>query len=339
MSQMLTEAKEAQDRVRAQFSQDESIYEKLGAELRRRNPNFVCTIARGSSDHGATYASYLFPLCTGKIVASLPPSLTTVLRAPLDLKNQFALAVSQSGGSPDLLASLKAAKEKGAITAALVNNTNSPLAREAEWLLPQHAGEEKSIAATKTVLCTFSAIARLAAHWADDKKFLAALNELPDLMGSAYDSGFAANESVFANVSHVYVLSRGLGLSAAMETALKLKEVGGLQAEAFSTAEVRHGPKEIVNEKFLVVALALPGSGEEDVLSAAKELQQQGARVFTVGAKAHQPNLVLPTFSDSRIAPIVALQAVYPWLTKASKFLGRDPDRPRVLKEKVVQTI
>jgi glucosamine--fructose-6-phosphate aminotransferase (isomerizing) len=339
MSQMLTEAKEAQARVQSQFSQDESVYEKLGAELRRRNPNFVCTIARGSSDHGATYASYLIPLCTGKIVASLPPSLTTVLRAPLDLKNQLALAISQSGGSPDLLSSLKAAKEKGAITTALVNNTNSPLAREADWLLPQHAGEEKSIAATKTVICTFSAIARLTAHWANEKKFLSALVELPDLLGAAYEAGLAANEAVFQNISHVYVLSRGLGLASAMETALKLKEVGGLQAEAFSTAEVRHGPKEIVNEKFLVVALALPGSGEEDVLAAAKELQQQGARVFTVADPAHRPNLALPTIAESRIAPIVALQALYPWLTKASKFLGRDPDRPRVLKEKVVQTL
>ncbi len=339
MSQMLAEAKESIERIRSQLSTEEKTYSDLGTELRNKNPAFVCTIARGSSDHAATYASYLFPLCTGKVVASLPPSLTTVLKAPLDLKNQFALAISQSGGSPDLLASLKAAKEKGAITAAIVNKTDSPLAKAAQWLLPQNAGEEKSIAATKTVLCTLSSIARLAAYWSNDKNLIDALKTLPDLLQCAYDSGMLAKESVFQNVSHVYVLSRGLGLATAMETALKLKEVGGLQAEAFSTAEVRHGPKEIVNEKFLIVALALPGSGEEDVLTAAEELRQQGAKVFLVGDAKQKVDLALPPISDFRLAPIVALQAIYPWLTKASKSLGRDPDQPRILKEKVVQTL
>lgn len=339
MSQMLAEAKESIERIRTQLSLDEKTYLDLGSELRKKDPSFVCTIARGSSDHAATYASYLFPLCTGKVVASLPPSLTTVLKAPLHLKNQFALAISQSGGSPDLLASLSAAKERGAITAAIVNKTESPLAKAAHWLLPQNAGEEKSIAATKTVLCTLSSIARLAAHWSNDKKLLDALQALPDLLEEAYQSGVMAKESVFQDVSHVYVLSRGLGLATAMETALKLKEVGGLQAEAFSTAEVRHGPKEIVNEKFLIVALALPGSGEEDVLLAAEELRGQGAKVFLIGDSKSKVDLRLHQIPDFRLAPIVALQAIYPWLTKASKFLGRDPDQPRVLKEKVVQTL
>jgi glucosamine--fructose-6-phosphate aminotransferase (isomerizing) len=339
MSQMLLEAKEASERVRVLLESDSSVYEKLGEELRKRNPQFGCTIARGSSDHGATYASYLIPLCTGKVVASLPPSLTTVLRAPLDLKNQFALSLSQSGGSPDLLASLKLANEKGAITAAIVNETNSPLAKEAQWLLPQHAGKEKSIAATKTVICTMVAVARLAAVWAQDKKLINGLEKLPNALEEAYKMGCLGEEGVFQNISHVYVLSRGLGLAAAMETALKLKEVGGLQAEAFSTAEVRHGPKEIVNEKFLIVALAIPGSGLEDVIAASNELKAQGAKVFLIAPKKYSPQIELPDLEEGRLSPILALQAIYPWLTKASKFLGRDPDRPRILKEKVVQTI
>jgi glutamine---fructose-6-phosphate transaminase (isomerizing) len=339
MSQMMLEAKESAERVKILLEKDSSVYESLGEELRSRNPHFVCTIARGSSDHGATYASYLLPMCTGKVVASLPPSLTTVLKAPLDLKNQFALSLSQSGGSPDLLASLKLANEKGAITAAIVNETNSPLAKEAKWLLPQHAGKEKSIAATKTVICTMVAVARLAAEWAQDKKLLSGLKNLPEALEDAYEKGCEAEVKAFQKVSHIYVLSRGLGLAAAMETALKLKEVGGLQAEAFSTAEVRHGPKEIVNEKFLILALAIPGSGLEDVIAASNELRAQGAKVFLIAPKKYSPQMELPEFEENRLAPILALQAIYPWLTKASKFLGRDPDQPKVLKEKVVQTI
>ncbi len=329
---MLNDAKEAPDLVRKVLTIDSEAYAGLGTKLRELNPACIATIARGSSDHAASYASYLFPLCTGKIVASIAPSLVTVLKAPLNLKNQFALVISQSGRSPDIISTHDCVQSSGALTAAIINDVASTVAKKANFLLPQHAGHE-GIAATKSVLCTMTSIARVAAEWTNDAKLADSLKGLPEALSQAFEAGSHLDAKLMSGISNVYVLSRGLGLAAAQETALKLKETCGVHAEAFSAAEVRHGPREIVDGKFMVVALALPGSGKEDVIAAAEELRSQGARVLLLDDK------LLPEINDYRLAPLVVLQLLYPWLARSSEALGHDPDRPRTLKSKVIQTI
>jgi glutamine---fructose-6-phosphate transaminase (isomerizing) len=338
-SQMLLEAQEAPDRVRELLAKDSEAYRALGRRLRELNPSVVGTIARGSSDHAAGYAAYLVPQCTGRVVASIPPSVVTVLNAKLRLEGQFVLALSQSGGSPDLFNAQARAKEGGALTCALVNVIDSPLARSADIALNQHAGPEKSITATKSVLCTLAGIARLTAEWAEDRALLAALQALPDTLRDAAATGTAFDERLLQGVSHAFVLSRGLGFGAATELALKFKETCGVHAEAFSTAEVRHGPREIVNKDYLVIALALPGSGEADVLAAASEMRSQGARVLVVGQPGSGQSFALPAIPDPRLAPLVALQLMYPWIARAARALGRDPDKPKTLASKVIKTV
>lgn len=340
MSQMLRESLDAWEQVRDSLSRDSETFRELGARLKSLDPVFVATIARGSSDHAATYASYLIPLLLGRAVASLPPSLVSILRAPLRLKGQLVLAFSQSGGSPDIIQSVKAARESGGLTVAVVNDVTSPLASAAEILLPQHAGVEKSIAATKSVLCTLTVIARIVAEWSGDKLLSNGLQELPDRLREAALAGDSAEPELLSGVSHVYVISRGLGMTAANETALKLKETCGVHAEAFSSAEVRHGPREIVDKNYLVIALAFEGTGLEGVIETASELKAQGARVLLL-APPSAPGAAfrLPVMKDSRLQPIAALAFLYPWLAKASKALGRDPDRPKTLKSKVIKTV
>jgi glucosamine--fructose-6-phosphate aminotransferase (isomerizing) len=332
MSQMLNDAKEAPDRVRHLLASEGEVYRRLGERLRELRPAMAATIARGSSDHAATYAAYLIPLCTGRVVASIAPSLVTVLDAPLNLRGQLVLPISQSGRSPDIIAAVERAKSSGATIAAIINDVESPVAGMADFLLPQHAGGE-GIAATKSVLCTLTAIARLTAEWAEDAALKKGLERLPAALEKAYSAGMKLDEGALRGVTSAYVLSRGLGLSSALETALKLKETCGLHAEGFSTAEVRHGPREIVGGGFLVLALPMPGSGHDDVLAAAEELRAQGARVFTVDAKSVAADL------DSRLMPLVTLQMLYPWLERSSRALGHDPDRPKTLKSKVIKTV
>jgi glucosamine--fructose-6-phosphate aminotransferase (isomerizing) len=340
MSQMLLEVQDAPNRVKAALQQDAAVYAKLGERLRELNPGLVATVARGSSDHAAAYATYLFPQCTGRVVASIPPSVVTVLKSPLNLENQFALAISQGGGSPDIIQTMDAIRRSGALTAALVNSEQSELARTAEILLPQHAGEEKSIAATKSVICSLLGVARIAAEWSGDQSLKAGIHTLPGSLERACEVGLEADEALLSGVSNVYVVSRGLGLSAAQEVALKLKETCGLHAEAFSAAEVRHGPREIVDKKFLVIVLALPGSGQDDALTVARELKAQGAGVLLVApAAVGGGGIVLPEVNDHRLAPIVALELLYPWIARAAKALGRDPDRPKTLTAKVIKTV
>ncbi len=334
-SQMQREAQEAPDRVGDLLASDAELYQALGRRLRDLNPAVVGTIARGSSDHAAGYASYLIPQCTGRVVASIPPSVVTVLDASLRLQGQFVLALSQSGGSPDLLRVLERCRAGGALTAALVNAPDSPLSRAADIALPQRAGQEKSITATKSVLCTLAGIARLTAEWSDDKALLTALPSLPNCLREAATAAAKLDEGMLHGVKHAFVLSRGLGYGAAAELALKFKETSGVHAEAFSTAEVRHGPREIVNKEFLVIALALPGSGEADVLAAAAELRAQGAGVLVVG----EGGVALPKIPDQRLAPIVALQLLYPWIARCAVSLGRNPDKPKTLADKVIKTV
>lgn len=337
-SQMLLEAQDAPNRVRELLTTDKGVYAELGSRLRDLDPAVVATIARGSSDHAAGYAAYLIPQCTGKVVASLPPSVVTVLNARLRLKGQFVLSLSQSGGSPDLNNTQARAREGGALTAALVNVADSPLAKSAEIFLDQKAGPEKSITATKSVLCTLAGIARLTAEWAQDAALLKALPLLPEALAEAAASGASYDDQLLQGVKHAFVLSRALGYGAATEVALKLKETCGVHAEAFSTAEVRHGPREIVNKEYLVIALALPGSGDADVLAAAGEMKAQGARVLVVGQPGTGQSFALPALPDNRLAPLAALQLLYPWIARAAVALGRNPDKPKTLASKVIKT-
>jgi glucosamine--fructose-6-phosphate aminotransferase (isomerizing) len=338
-TQMQLEAEEAPSRVRELLTTDHDLYRALGQRLRKLDPSLVGTIARGSSDHAATYASYLIPQCTGRLVASIPPSIVTVLDAPLRMSGQVVLALSQSGGSPDLLKALERCRRGGAFTAALINAPDSPLARGAEISLAQHAGPEKSITATKSVLCTLTGIARITAEWSEDRVFLRSLEALPEALSLAAQAGALLDEGLLRGIGHAFIISRGLGHGAALELALKLKETSGIHAEAFSTAEVRHGPREIVDKEFLVIALALPGSGEADVLAASAELKAQGARVLLLGRSGLGETFTLPALPDNRLAPLVALQLLYPWIARCAVSLGRNPDKPKTLADKVIKTV
>lgn len=326
----MEESLEAPARVSALLDAEPDGLGTLIEGLRRAPPPFAVTVARGSSDHAAGYAAYLLAMTTGCVAASLPPSLAGLERAPLRLQGAFALAVSQSGRSPDIVAALEAADRAGATTVALVNDTGSPLAAAARHLLDQGAGPERSVAATKSVICTMTALARLVARWADDRALLDGLQRLPVALAAAAQADAPALP-VTADTP-MFVVGRGLGLPAAQEVALKLKETCGLQAEAFSSAEVRHGPREVVDGRYLVLALALPGPGEADVRAAAAELGAQGAKVLVIDADPEVTEL-----PDRRLAPILALQMLFPVIARTAEALGRDPDRPRTL-EKVTLT-
>ena len=339
MSLMLEESLEAPERVAGQLAHDADLYAALGERLRKAPPPAALTIARGSSDNAAAYGAYLLTLLAGLPVASLPPSLVTLERARLTVEGHLALAVSQSGRSPDIVACLEAAHQAGAVAVALVNDAASPLADAADTVLPQRAGPERSVAATKSLITSLTALARLAVAWRPDPVLAANLERLPDRLRHAAQLGEAADPNWLDGAKHIYVLGRGPGLPIAQEVALKLKETCGLHAEAFSSAELRHGPREIVDARFAVIALALAGPGQADVLAAARELASQGANVRIVGpAETGRPFLTLSADVDPRLAPIEAVQALYPLFARTATRLGRDPDRPRTL-AKVTETL
>ncbi len=335
---MFDEAGEAAQAVARQYGLNAALVRGIAAELRRMRPRAVITCARGSSDHAATFAKYLIETRAGALTSSAAPSVSSVYAAPPDMKDSLFIAISQSGKSPDLLASAQRARESGARLLALVNAEGSPLESLADFVLPLHAGVETSVAATKSWIASIAAIAHLVARWTEDQSLSKTLERLPELLAQAWQLDWTAAIEALRPARNMYVLGRGFGLSAAQESALKLKETCGLHAEAISSAEVWHGPMALVREGFPVLVYAQSDptqSGTRELLDA---LTERGANVFVAGA-AHSRATVLPAVGDDPvIQPLLMAQSFYRMVNDLAIARGMDPDSPPNLR-KVTETL
>jgi glucosamine--fructose-6-phosphate aminotransferase (isomerizing) len=323
-SRMLEESREAPQAVARQLAADADAYAALARVLRDAPPKGVLTVARGSSDHAAHYMAYLVMARLGRLVTSLPMSLVTLYQAQMQCDGLVSLAFSQSGQSPDLV--------------AVVNHTDSPLAQAAEWVLPLHAGPERSVAATKSYIAQLVAGARLVAGWGEDAELQRALQALPAAMAQALDRPWHAAVEVLRDVNRLFVIGRGTGLAIAMEAALKFKETCGIQAEAFSGAEVKHGPMALVGEGYPLLVFAPRGPAQAGLIALAAEMRERGARVL-LAAPVGTPGaeLSLATTAHEDLDPIAAIQSFYPMVEALAQARGMDPDQPRHL-AKVTRT-
>ena len=337
-SLMLKEARSAGSHVAEQLARDQARYAELGRWLRTAPPSGIVTVARGSSDHAANYCAYLTMARLGHIVASLPMSLVTLNKAPLVARDALAIAISQSGQSPDVIEPIRYFRDGGATTVALVNDAESPLAQTAEWTLPLHAGAELSVAATKSFIASLVAGALFAGHWQDDAGFLHALESLPDSLQRAADSDWSKAVEILAPAKNIMVVGRGIGFPLALEAALKFKETSAIQAEAFSGAEIKHGPMALINEGYPLLMFATRGPTQAGMLQLAAEMRQRGAKVLLAApANIAERDLTLPTAVTPDLDPIVAIQAFYVMAAQLSVARGMDPDKPRHL-SKVTRT-
>lgn len=332
MSLMHAEALEAPAAAARLLAAEGAHLAALGAALRAQPPDALLTVARGSSDHAAHYLAYLVMARLGRIVASLPMSVVTLYQSSLRCQGLAAFALSQSGQSPDLVAPLRYLREHGARTLAFVNDAASPLAAAAEHVVPLHAGPEHSVAATKSCLAQLVAAAALVAAWQQDAALAAAVQALPAALQRAAAADWGAGVEALAGAGQLYVIGRGTGLPAAMEAALKFKEVCGIHAEAFSGAEVRHGPMALVDDGFPLLVLAPPGPAQPGLLALADDLRGRGAHVL-LAAPPGTPGARLPLVAteSADLDPIAALQSLYPMVEALARARGLDPDRPRHL--------
>jgi glutamine---fructose-6-phosphate transaminase (isomerizing) len=338
-SSMLKETHEAPARVAELLQEDVGAYQALADRLAARPPAFAATVARGSSDHAATYAASLFGVACGLVTASIPPSLITRYGAALALERALVLAISQSGASPDIVATLRAATAAGGCTVAIVNAPGAPLAEAARHVLPQHAGLERSVAATKSFICSLTCVARLIAIWRGDVALSAALERLPERLEAALGCDWSAAVPLLAPAHSLYVVGRGLGFGIVHEWALKLKETSGLHAEALSAAEVHHGPRAVIERGFPVVALGLDDPAGRDAAAFAADLAGNGHTVAVASAgPVAGHHLPLPPPLHPLLDPIVAVQAFYPLAAALAAARGLDPDQPRGL-SKVTTTL
>ena len=336
-TRMYAEAREAADAAARFLAANDEALGSIAADLRASPPAFVVTCARGSSDHAATYGKYLFETMRGVPTASAALSAASVFGTSASTAQALCIAISQSGRSPDLLRSVEAMKQGGARTIALVNDETAPLAGLADRVLPLRAGPETSVAATKSFIAAATGLVALAACWGGDQALGAAVAHLPQHLRRAFDLDWSKALPWLEPARNLFVVGRGYGLGMAQEAALKLKETCGLHAEAFSAAEVRHGPMAIVNAGFPVLAFAGSDAAGDSVRSVVAEFRARGAQVALCDT-ADRADCLPALATHPAIEPLLMIQSFYRFANQLSVARGFDPDAPPHL-AKVTRTL
>lgn len=353
-SALAREASQAAAAARRQIARCASGFAELGERLRRRPPRFVVTCARGSSDHAASYGKYLIETELGRAVASVGPSIASVYqsaqsaqpaqpaqprrRPPLELTDCMFVTVSQSGRSPDLLRLTESARTSGALVVGFINDERAPLAERCDVVLPLCAGPETSVAATKSFLLSCLAFLQLVAHWSGDPALDEAVAELPGALDAASRLDWWPALASLTDATSLYAIGRGTGMGAALEIALKLKETCRLHAEAFSAAEVLHGPLALVGRGFPVLAVGQEDDSAATTRSAVARLVELGASVrSTLDVPGTQPLPVLAS-APAAIAPLCQVQSFYMAVHRLAVARALDPDAPAHLR-KVTETV
>jgi glucosamine--fructose-6-phosphate aminotransferase (isomerizing) len=336
---MVREAAEAPEAVARLIGANDEACRALAARLKAKPPRFAVTCARGSSDSAATYAKYLLEIRLGLVVASVGPSVSSIYGARPRMSGALFLAISQSGRSPDLIELTEVARADGALTVALVNDPQSPLAERCEVVLPLHAGPEHSVAATKSYIASLASVLQLLAHWSDDAGLQTAVARLPDDLDDALRRDWRPAVPTLSPLSSLYVVGRGPGFAAAQEAALKLKETCGIHAEALSAAELMHGPLALAGPDFPVLLFSQRDESLDTLRELADTLAHRNVPIVSAGPLVGEWSTRLPTGNGVHpfAQPIVLIQSFYPLADALARARGRDPDHPPHLK-KVTET-
>jgi glucosamine--fructose-6-phosphate aminotransferase (isomerizing) len=345
MTQMAREALSAPTVLARQYQENQSVWEAIAYRLKQSPPPFVMTIARGSSDHATMYAKYLFEIQCGWVTASAAPSIYTIYERRPCVKNALVLAISQSGQSPDLVEVVRACREQGAVTVAIVNEVASPLARAAEYVVPLWAGPEMSVAATKSYVSSLFALLHFVAIYQSDQTLMTALAQLPARLARAERCHWDQFITAYQAVSDALIIARGYSFPVALEVALKFKETCVLHAEAFSSAEVLHGPFALIKPDYPVLILGQKDAALHSTEQVCARIRDLGGRVLFAcpGVVASSSELTaeylpLPKALHPLVDPLLVVQTFYLHVAQLALARGLNPDQPNNL-QKVTQTL
>ena len=317
----------------------------IARSIRSRDVHWALIAARGSSDHAALYAKYLWGSRNGLPVALAAPSLYTLYGAPPRLHGALVVGISQSGQSPDIVSVLADARRQGAPTLAITNDLSSPLAQEAEMVLDACSGPERAIAATKTYTAQLLSIALLSVALTGEERDAEAIERVPELVREALalDSAIEQATQRYRYMTQCVVLGRGLNYATAAEWSLKLKELTSVVAEPYSSADFRHGPVAILTRGFPVLAVVPEGAVLQDMLALLAPLvEERGVELVAISnhpqalALAHTP-LGLPTGLPEWLSPLVGIVPAQLFCYHLACTMGRDPEAPPGL-SKVTRT-
>ena len=306
---------------------------------RAQPPRFIFLAARGTSDHVALYAKYLFEVMTGIPTGLAAPSISSIYHARVSVEGALYIGISQSGEAADVIAVLEQSGKDGADTLAITNVADSPLTATAQETILLHAKPELSVAATKTFTSSMAVLLMLAAAMGRSRQLRDDLQRLPELIAEvlAAEEHIRAHVERFRYLVECVVLGRGYNLATAYELALKLRETSYVLAQPFASPDFVHGPIAMLQEGFPVIAFANSGATLASVLDVIEQAQARGAETVVIGnaRKAlHMADIAIPV-NDGKvpevISPFPSIVAGQIFAHALSLVKGYNPDHPRGL--------
>jgi glucosamine--fructose-6-phosphate aminotransferase (isomerizing) len=300
----------------------------------REDVRYVLIASRGSSSNAARYAQYLLGRAHRVPVMFATPSLYTIYEQPPRLEGAVVVGISQSGASPDVASVLAEARRQGRPTVALTNVAESPLAREADAVLLLEAGEERAVAATKTYLNSLGAVALLFAA-ADGPVAFEQLTGMPDVLRRQIELSLETAPPLdeYGDAIGATVVARGVNYGTAFEIALKIRELSGLVVEAYSPADLMHGPIAAIREGWPVIVVAPTGPARPSVEDLVLPLRERGARMLAISDVAAvlrraQTKLPLVARVPEWLSPLTAVIPGQVTAMRLAQLRGLDVDRP-----------
>ncbi|HEX3807255.1 MAG TPA: SIS domain-containing protein [Gaiellaceae bacterium] len=309
--------------------------EQIGELIRSSDVQYILIASRGSSSNAARYAQYLLGRANRVPVAFATPSLFTLYGQPPRLDGALVIGISQSGKSPDVVEVVAEAHRQGRPTVALTNSPASPLGQTADAVLKLEAGDEHAVAATKTYVNSLGAMALIFAATTRDEHALAELRETPARLAAQLDRSWADADAVDAlgEIDGGTVIARGINYCTSYEIALKVRELSGLLFEAYSAADLMHGPVAAIGRGWPVVAVAPPGPALAELRTAIDAVAARGARIVAITedeAIAAAATVVLPLVPGvpEWLSPLVSVVPGQVMAMQLARLRGIDLDSP-----------
>jgi glutamine---fructose-6-phosphate transaminase (isomerizing) len=338
------EIHEQPELIRDLVSQPQAAIKALAKEIRSRGIDHIIIAARGTSDNAGRYAKYLLGAYNRIVISLAAPSLFTIYRQPPNLSKALVLGISQSGKSPDIVSVLKEGQKQGALTAAITNYSDSELGKAADIVLNLQAGEEVSLAATKTYTSQLVNLAILSAELDPDEKIQQDLANLPDQVKAVLDNQASVEHLTerYRYMKHCIVIGRGFNYASAFEFSLKMKELTYTYAKPYSSADFLHGPFALIDRGFPVFVIAPNGKMVPEMKALVEKVQTRHAEVIMISDQVDlldmaEQTLTLPTGVPEWLSPITAIIPAQLFAMYLAHTRGFDVDNPRGL-NKVTET-
>ena len=316
---------------------DKNPYDEIANLISQKKIKYIVTVARGTSDCAALYSSYIFAKYLGLPSYSMPPSIITLEKSKFDFSEALIIVISQSGKSSDLIECEKKSQEMGAITMLISNNENSPIINSANYFFNMNAGIEKSVAATKTFVQTLLILNKLVFICEGRKKINDSIKVLSETLLKDENNQWNI-DLVDERVNSGFILGRGVGFALSNEISLKFKELCQEMIEPFSSAEVMHGPKSLIQDTFKLFTLSMNDTSGQTVKKDSSEFSKYTKLFYNITSKINSSeNFYFPKNKIVEFDSIVIMTKFYPWIVKYAQKKGLDPDKPRYL-TKVTET-